>query len=104
MLGKFLRDLLASGRPERLVALGERAFDAGDYPRAADCLTRALPRVPANDARRTALELRLAISLQESQRVPEAEQVLRTLLAREPNCPGALIQLAMIRFIDSDAK
>src|SRR4051812_39036092 len=103
MLAKFLRDLLPSGRPERLVALGERAFDAADYPRAADNLSRALPRLAMDDARRTALELRLAISLQECQRFAEAEQVLRAILARDPNCPGALIQLAMLRFVDSDA-
>jgi predicted O-linked N-acetylglucosamine transferase (SPINDLY family) len=103
MLLRLLRDLLASGRPERLVALGERAFDAGDYATAAQHLSRALPRLPAGDPRRTALELRLAISLQECQRPAEAERLLRAILAREPDCPGALIQLAMLRFVDSDA-
>src|SRR4051794_37338244 len=102
MLVRFLRDLLG-GRPERLVALGERAFDAGDFPGAARYLARALPRLPAGDAKRTALELRLAISLQECGRIAEAEQLLRAILARDPNCPGALVQLAMIRFMDSDA-
>ena len=103
MLGRLLRDLLGSGRPERLVALGEQAFDAGDYPRAADHLSRALSRIPAEDPRRAGLELRLAISLQECKRVPEAEALLRAILERNPNLPGALIQLAMIRFVDSDA-
>lgn len=103
MLGRFLRDLLGSGRPERLIALGEGAFDAGDYSKAADHLSRALARLPADDKRRTALELRLAISLQECKRVPQAEQLLRALLERQPNLAGALIQLAMLRFMDSDA-
>lgn len=104
MLGRLLRDLLASGRPERLIALGERAFDAGDYPGAADHLSRALTRIPADDKRRTPLELRLAISLQECKRVPEAEKLLRAMLERDANLSGALIQLAMLHFMAGDAK
>jgi len=103
MLGRLLRDLLGSGRPERLVALGERAFDAGDYPAAADHLSRALAGVAPDDKRRTALELRLAIALQECKRVGEAEQLLRSMLERNANLAGALIQLAMVRFLDGDA-
>jgi len=103
MLGRLLGDLLGGGRPERLIAQGERAFDAGDYPAAADHLSRALARIPDDDPRRTALELRFAISLQECRRVPEAEELLRGLLARNPNLAGALVQLAMLRFMDSDA-
>jgi len=103
MLGRLLRDLLGSGRPERLIALGERAFDAGDYPAAADHLSRVLPRIPPDDPRRTALELRLAIALQECKRVAEAEQLLRAMLERNANLAGALIQLAMLRFMDGDA-
>src|SRR4029079_8810907 len=102
MLGRLLRDLLGSSRPERLVALGERTFDAGDYPAAADQLSRALPRIPLDDKRRTALELRLAISLQECKRVAEAEALLRSMLERDPNIPGALIQLAMVHFLAGD--
>ena len=103
MLGRLLRDLLASGRPERLIELGERAFDAGDYAAAVDPLSRALARIAANDKRRTGLELRLAISLQECKRVPEAEQLLRAMLERDPNLSGALIQLAMLHFVAGDA-
>ena len=102
MLLRFLRDLLGTRRPEELVPLARRAFDAGDYAQAVELLTRALAALP-HHATRTELELRLAISLQECQRVAEAERVLHEVLAREPDCSGALIQLAMLRFVESDA-
>jgi predicted O-linked N-acetylglucosamine transferase (SPINDLY family) len=103
MLLRLFRTLLGDGRPERLVARGERAFAAGDYAGAVRDLSAALERLAPDDARRTPLELRLAIGLYECQRLPEAERVLRALLERDPDCPGALIQLAMLRFVDSDA-
>ena len=103
MLLRFLRGLLGSRAPEELVALGQHAFEAGDYKAAAEHLTKALHALPAADGRRTLLELQLAIALQECQRPAEAERTLKDVLAREPDCPGALMQLAMLRFVDSDA-
>ena len=102
MLLRFLRGLLGSRRPEELALLGQRAFEAGNYAVAADHLSKALPGLPPTDGRRTLLSLQLAIALQECQRPAEAEGVLKDILAREPDCPGALMQLAMLRFIDSD--
>ena len=103
MLLRLLRRLLGQRGLDELVALGRRAFDAGDYAGARELLTQARALLPAADARRTELELRLAIALQECRRTAEAEALLRDVLAREPGCPGALLQLAMLRFVDSDA-
>jgi len=103
MLLRFLRGLLGSRAPEELVVLGQRAFESADYAAAADHLSKALAGLPPTDARRTLLELQYAIALQECRRPADAERVLKEVLAREPDCPGALMQLAMLRFIDSDA-
>lgn len=83
-------------------ALGEALQELGAHEGACEHLGRALELVPPDHPRRTELRLRLAASLQDRKRFDEAARLVRDVLATEPDSPGALLQLAMLRFFESD--
>lgn len=88
--------------PAFQAALGTALHDLGAHERAIEHLKRALELLPPDGARHIELKLLLADSLQERTRAAEAEALVREVLAAQPNNAGAMRQLAMLRFVESD--
>ena len=82
--------------------LGAALHELGANKAAAHHLTQAIDGAADGDPARAELMLLLVDALVAEKRFAQAEQVLRELLAADPDLPDALERLASIRYFESD--